>query len=251
MDYDEDYGDDYEETLELVRKVKQQLKLPKITDAQIIRKLEDTDYNVAKTVAFFKQKDAKATPNAKTGTAQTSAPKTKNTPAAPAKSVEVINKGTIKATSTESVTIGNIGSTSNAGADSAVVTSVFNVATTTKGELTLSDDEGISLRMGKLSCTESPQSHASATAAPAKAAAAAVDEEVDALTMVVTGHVDAGKSTLVGHLLYKCGQVAQRTMHKYEKDSRAIGKASFSLAWVTDESRAEREHGVTIDVAER
>ena len=69
--------------------------------------------------------------------------------------------------------------------------------------------------------------------------------------MVVTGHVDAGKSTLVGHLLYKCGQVAQRTMHKYEKDSRAIGKASFSLAWVTDESRAEREHGVTIDVAER
>ena len=71
------------------------------------------------------------------------------------------------------------------------------------------------------------------------------------LTMVVTGHVDAGKSTLVGHLLYKCGLVNQRTMHKYEKDSQSIGKASFALAWVTDESQAEREHGVTIDVAER
>ena len=48
-------------------------------------------------------------------------------------------------------------------------------------------------------------------------------EKVLHLTMVVTGHVDAGKSTLVGHLLFKCGLVSQKTMHKYEKESRAIG----------------------------
>ena len=71
------------------------------------------------------------------------------------------------------------------------------------------------------------------------------------LTLVVVGHVDAGKSTLVGNLLRKLGKVAQRTMHKYEKDSAAIGKASFSLAWVMDERQAERERGVTIDIAER
>ena len=49
-------------------------------------------------------------------------------------------------------------------------------------------------------------------------------EKVPHLTMVVTGHVDAGKSTLVGHLLFKCGLVSQKTMHKYEKESRAIGR---------------------------
>lgn len=48
-------------------------------------------------------------------------------------------------------------------------------------------------------------------------------EKIPHLTMVVTGHVDAGKSTLVGHLLFKCGLVSQKTMHKYEKESRAIG----------------------------
>jgi len=71
------------------------------------------------------------------------------------------------------------------------------------------------------------------------------------MTMVVAGHVDAGKSTLVGNLLVKAGQVAQRTMHKYQKESSQQGKGSFALAWVMDESAAEREHGVTIDIAER
>ncbi len=71
------------------------------------------------------------------------------------------------------------------------------------------------------------------------------------LTMIVAGHVDAGKSTLVGHLLYKAGQVAQRTIHKYQKESTEQGKGSFALAWVMDESAAERAHGVTIDIAER
>ena len=62
---------------------------------------------------------------------------------------------------------------------------------------------------------------------------------------------DTGKSTLVGNLLYKVGSVAQRTIHKYEKESKQTGKGSFALAWVMDESESEREHGVTIDLAER
>jgi hypothetical protein len=71
------------------------------------------------------------------------------------------------------------------------------------------------------------------------------------ITMIVVGHVDAGKSTLVGHLLYLLGQVKKHTLSKYEKESEAIGKGSFSLAWVMDERQSEREHGVTIDIAER
>ncbi|KNC76577.1 hypothetical protein SARC_10929, partial [Sphaeroforma arctica JP610] len=54
-------------------------------------------------------------------------------------------------------------------------------------------------------------------------------------------HVDAGKSTLMGHLLYKVGKVDKRTMHKYEKDSEKIGKSSFAFAWVLDETGEERE----------
>lgn len=68
------------------------------------------------------------------------------------------------------------------------------------------------------------------------------------LNMVVIGHVDAGKSTLMGHLLFLLGQVNKRTMHKYETESKKQGKASFAYAWVLDETGEERERGITMDV---
>ncbi len=71
------------------------------------------------------------------------------------------------------------------------------------------------------------------------------------MTMVVAGHVDAGKSTLLGNLLFKAKVVNQRTIHKFTRESAQIGKGSFALAWVTDGSASEREHGVTIDIAEK
>eukprot|EP00754_Rhynchopus_humris_P008401 Rhum_TRINITY_DN13746_c2_g1::Rhum_TRINITY_DN13746_c2_g1_i1::g.63649::m.63649/K14416/HBS1; elongation factor 1 alpha-like protein len=71
----------------------------------------------------------------------------------------------------------------------------------------------------------------------------------NSLNVVVVGHVDAGKSTLMGHLLYDLGCVPQRTIHKFEKESKAIGKASFHYAWVLDETAEERERGVTMDIA--
>ena len=71
------------------------------------------------------------------------------------------------------------------------------------------------------------------------------------ITLVVAGHVDAGKSTLIGNLMYKVGTVNKRTIQKYEKESQQTGKGSFALAWVMDESDSERAHGVTIDLAER
>ena len=69
------------------------------------------------------------------------------------------------------------------------------------------------------------------------------------LNVVVIGHVDAGKSTLMGHLLLLMGVVSAKTLHKYEKDSRALGKASFHFAWVLDQQDEERQRGITVDVA--
>lgn len=66
--------------------------------------------------------------------------------------------------------------------------------------------------------------------------------------LVVIGHVDAGKSTLMGHTLYDLGVVSQKIMHKHEQDSKKIGKQSFMYAWVLDETGEERERGITMDV---
>jgi len=69
------------------------------------------------------------------------------------------------------------------------------------------------------------------------------------INAVVIGHVDAGKSTTTGHLIYKCGGIDKRTIEKFEKESKDMGKASFKYAWVLDKLKAERERGITIDIA--
>lgn len=71
----------------------------------------------------------------------------------------------------------------------------------------------------------------------------------NAANFVVIGHVDAGKSTLMGRLLYDLKVVDQRTLDKYRKEAERIGKASFALAWVLDQGTEERNRGVTIDIA--
>jgi elongation factor 1-alpha len=69
------------------------------------------------------------------------------------------------------------------------------------------------------------------------------------ISLVVIGHVDAGKSTTTGHLIYKCGGIDKRTIEKFEKEAEETGKASFKYAWVLDKLKAERERGITIDIA--
>ena len=71
------------------------------------------------------------------------------------------------------------------------------------------------------------------------------------VSVVVAGHVDAGKSTLVGQLLHKAGLIARSKVSKFSRDAEAAGKGSFYLAWIMDEGESEREHGVTIGIAER
>ncbi|KAI0386539.1 hypothetical protein F5Y04DRAFT_244275 [Hypomontagnella monticulosa] len=68
-------------------------------------------------------------------------------------------------------------------------------------------------------------------------------------SFVVVGHVDAGKSTLMGRLLLDLDVIDQRTIQKYRKEAESIGKSSFALAWVLDQRTEERSRGVTIDIA--
>ena len=69
------------------------------------------------------------------------------------------------------------------------------------------------------------------------------------INLVVIGHVDSGKSTSTGHLIYKCGGIDKRTIEKYEKEAAEQGKSSFKYAWVMDKLKSERERGITIDIS--
>jgi len=70
------------------------------------------------------------------------------------------------------------------------------------------------------------------------------------LNLVVTGHVDHGKSTTMGHFLVEMGGIDPRTIEEYAKESEKTGAGdTFKYAWVLDRLKDERERGVTIDLA--
>jgi elongation factor 1-alpha len=68
------------------------------------------------------------------------------------------------------------------------------------------------------------------------------------LNLVIMGHVDHGKSTTTGHMLYLAGAVDERTIKAYEEESKKMGKETFKYAWVLDTLKEERERGLTIDL---
>ncbi len=69
------------------------------------------------------------------------------------------------------------------------------------------------------------------------------------INLVVIGHVDHGKSTLVGHLLFRLGFVDEKTLRQLEDEAKKKGKESFKFAWLMDRLKEERERGVTIDLS--
>lgn len=66
------------------------------------------------------------------------------------------------------------------------------------------------------------------------------------LSIVVAGHVDAGKSTTTGHLIFKLGGISEREMARLQAEAEANGKSSFGFAYYMDTNKEERERGVTI-----
>jgi len=73
------------------------------------------------------------------------------------------------------------------------------------------------------------------------------DNEKKHLSLVVCGHIDAGKSTTTGHLIFKLGGISTREMEKLQAEADQNGKSSFAFAYYMDKNKQERERGVTID----
>ena len=68
------------------------------------------------------------------------------------------------------------------------------------------------------------------------------------LNLVIMGHVDHGKSTTTGNLLYQAGAIDERTIKAFEDEAAKLGKGTFKYAWVLDNLKEERERGLTIDL---
>jgi elongation factor 1-alpha len=73
--------------------------------------------------------------------------------------------------------------------------------------------------------------------------------EKPTMNVVFVGHVDAGKSTCVGQLMFKSGVIPENEMKKLTEEAQKQGKAGFEFAYIMDKVKEERERGVTIDLA--
>ena len=69
------------------------------------------------------------------------------------------------------------------------------------------------------------------------------------INLVFIGHVDHGKSTTVGRLLYDTGNVDEQALKKLKERAESLGKGGFEFAFVMDNLKEERERGVTIDLS--
>lgn len=119
---------------------------------------------------------------------------------------------------------------------------------------------------GKTSPSPSSGRSSPSRNAPAKAAAreidavekeqaADVDDETlkeiygkEHVNIIFIGHVDAGKSTLGGAILILSGMVDDRTLEKYKKEAKELGRETWWISWALDVSKEEREHGKTVEV---
>lgn len=67
-------------------------------------------------------------------------------------------------------------------------------------------------------------------------------------SIIFMGHVDAGKSTMGGNILYLTGAVDKRTVEKYEREAKDAGRQGWYLSWIMDTNKEERNDGKTIEV---
>jgi peptide chain release factor subunit 3 len=75
-----------------------------------------------------------------------------------------------------------------------------------------------------------------------------VDQTKKPVTIVFIGHVDHGKSTIAGNILYKTGQIDERTIEKYQREAKANNRESWFIAYIFDINDEERERGKTVEV---
>ncbi|KAM3182037.1 hypothetical protein ACTXT7_013206 [Hymenolepis weldensis] len=75
-------------------------------------------------------------------------------------------------------------------------------------------------------------------------------KEKEIINLVVVGHVDAGKSTLMGNVLLQLGLVSDKKFEKYKWEAMKQGRSSFAYAWILDQTSEERSRGITMDIAQ-
>ncbi|PIT85060.1 translation elongation factor EF-1 subunit alpha, partial [Candidatus Micrarchaeota archaeon CG10_big_fil_rev_8_21_14_0_10_45_29] len=71
------------------------------------------------------------------------------------------------------------------------------------------------------------------------------------LNLIFIGHVDHGKSTTVGRILYETGALSEQQLRKLKEEAEKVGKATFEFAFTMDTLKEERERGVTIDLSHK
>jgi len=71
------------------------------------------------------------------------------------------------------------------------------------------------------------------------------------INLVFIGHVDHGKSTTVGRLMFDSGNVDEQAMRKLKEKAQQLGKSGFEFAYVMDNLKEEQERGVTIDLSHK
>ncbi|KAI4179139.1 MAG: hypothetical protein LQ348_005461 [Seirophora lacunosa] len=138
----------------------------------------------------------------------------------------------------------------------AKVTAAKAIEKTEKPSSAASGKTSPSPSSGKSSPTPAEAKAASREAdAVVKEQAAEVEEEIleeiygkEHVNLIFIGHVDAGKSTLGGSILYATGMVDERTMDKYKREAIEAGTESWYLSWVLDLNKEERSKGKTIEV---
>ena len=74
----------------------------------------------------------------------------------------------------------------------------------------------------------------------------AMSSEKEHLSIVICGHVDSGKSTTTGRLIFELGGLPERELEKLKQEAERLGKGSFAFAFYMDRQKEERERGVTI-----
>jgi len=140
--------------------------------------------------------------------------------------------------------------------DGAKVTAAKALEKSDKSAASPSGKASPSSSSGKLSPTPADSRAAQREAdAVAKEQAAAVDDEVleevygkEHVNIIFIGHVDAGKSTLGGSILYATGMVDERTMEKYKREAKDAGRETWYLSWALDLTKEERSKGKTVEV---
>lgn len=120
-------------------------------------------------------------------------------------------------------------------------------------------DENVDELIEKLSSVVIESSTSSSTAAVTSAAdgedcvvpsedIVSEEDPREHINIVFIGHVDAGKSTLSGAILFWMGKVDKRTIEKFEREAKQRNRESWFLAYILDESEEERAKGITIEV---